>query len=494
MTDPEEELRNREALLARAEQLAHMGSWERDKKTNSAKWSDNMYRILGFEPGEVTPTPDRFWSLLSAEDKKRAQRCNEEAVANRRPTEYEVRCCLADGRVRILLSRVVPVFSDAGELLRVMGTTQDVTDRRHEEDRLRRNEAMLAQAEQLANMGSWEWNLETSEVTWSEQRYRLSGMAPRSSVLKIDGFWKLLHPADRERVRMEIQRAVAEARFLEFRAKLVLPSGEVRMIHTRAVPTVNGEGRAIRLTGMSQDITEETQVKEDLHRLSQELMRTQDDERRQLARELHESACQTLAALKMILANLEDALPEDNEEAKANLKAARGFAEDAVREVRVVSYLMYPPLLDDAGLAPALQWYVRGFSERSGIKATVEIPSNFGRHPQEIETTLFRIVQEALTNVHRYSGSRKVTIRLVHDAGHVLAEIQDAGSGMPIISPLSKTVRLGVGIAGIRERVAQLNGTFEIESVPGRGTTLRAILPAIPAVQGPLETTQLPES
>ena len=472
------ELRSRGEILARAEELANLGSWQFDLKTNTAKWSDNMYRILGFEPGEVQANAEVFWAMVSKEDRERMERLNQEAFENRRPAGYELRCSLANGQVRVLSALAAPVFSANGELIGVLGTSQDVTERRNEEDRLRRSEALLAQAEELANMGSWEWNLETSEVTWSDHRYRLTGMKPGASPPTIDDFWRLLHPDDRERVHREVQQAITGQQVLDYEARFVVGNGQVRVVHTRGVPGVDSEGRTIRLTGMTQDITEETLVKRDLQRLSQELLRTQDSERRQLARDLHESAGQTLAALKMTLANLEDALPERSDEARKHLNAARGLAEDAVREVRLVSYLMYPPLLDDMGLAPALSWYVRGFSERSGIKSSVEIPGDFGRHPQEIETTIFRIVQEALTNVHRYSASPVVRVRLAREAGQVRAEIHDEGCGLPIMSREGpRAVRFGVGIAGMRERVAQLNGTFEITSTPGSGTTVRVILP-----------------
>jgi signal transduction histidine kinase len=146
---------------------------------------------------------------------------------------------------------------------------------------------------------------------------------------------------------------------------------------------------------------------------------------------------------------------------------------------------MYPPLLDDAGLGPALNWYIRGFAERSGVKASVEIKRSFGRYPQEIETAIFCIVQEALTNVHRYSGSPTVVVRLGQDDSSIHAEIEDHGCGLPILSPMrGKTPVMGVGIAGMRERVKQLNGSFEIISTPGSGTVVRAILP-IPRQQQP---------
>jgi PAS domain S-box-containing protein len=474
----EDRVRRREALLAHAEQLAALGSWELNLQTDQLTWSDNRYRLAGMHPQERPITLDIVRQFVHPEDLGFVELGWKRALEEGASIDNEPRFLLPNGQVRRLHTRAVPIKDSSGAVVRLVGITQDVTERREEEERLRRSEALLAQAEQIANIGSWEWNLETSEIRWSDHRYRLMGMAPGAPPPKIDDFWKLLHPEDRDRVRLEVQRAIAGAQILEYEARFSIGDGPVRVIHTRAVPTVDREGRTIRLTGMSRDITKEKQVNENLQRLSQELLRAQDTERRQIARELHESAGQTLAALKMTLGNLAFALAEGSEEAQVHLRAARGLAEDAVREVRVVSYLMHPPMLDDAGVAPALSWYIRGFSERSGIKANVEIPADFGRCSQEIETTIFRIVQEALTNVHRYSASRTVAIRLVREAGQVWAEIEDAGCGLPVIPHGgSKGIHMGVGIAGMRERVAQMNGTFEIESTPGRGTTVRVVLP-----------------
>jgi signal transduction histidine kinase len=227
-----------------------------------------------------------------------------------------------------------------------------------------------------------------------------------------------------------------------------------------------------------QDITKQTRVEEELRRLSQELLRARDDERRQVARTLHESAGQTLAALKMVLGRLRRELPKKIDRVHELLESSIELTNAAVREVRTLSYLMHPSLLDETGLASALQWYAKGFAQRSGIDVSVEVPEDFGRHSQEIETTVFRIVQEALTNAHLHSGSRTAKIRLACQDGQIRAEVQDHGQGIPAMAPGGDSpVPRGVGIAGMRERVKQLNGALEIVSGPGEGTTIRAILP-----------------
>jgi signal transduction histidine kinase len=228
------------------------------------------------------------------------------------------------------------------------------------------------------------------------------------------------------------------------------------------------------------DITDEARADDEMRKLSQQLMHARDAERRHMARELHESAGQSLAALKMNLARLDEELPENCEKARDLIRSSRELADAAACEVRTISYLMHPPMLDEAGLNSALRWFARGFSERSKIRVDVEIAEDFGRQPQEIETTIFRVVQEALTNVHRYSGSRTASIRLRRDTESICVEIQDAGCGIQFTgSPGQEQISPGVGIAGMRERIKDLEGTFQIESAPGRGTTIRTVLPLI---------------
>jgi PAS domain S-box-containing protein len=207
------------------------------------------------------------------------------------------------------------------------------------------------------------------------------------------------------------------------------------------------------------------------------LQTMQDEERRRLARELHDSVGQTLAALSM---NIGIAQAQSH---KLDTLGARAISENAhlvdqvSREIRTISHLLHPPLLDVAGLASALRWYVDGFSERSHIKVELEIPHDFGRLPDEMEIAIFRIVQECLTNIHRHSGSPTATIRLIQEGDHLTIQVQDHGKGIPLEKQraLIESGLGGVGFAGMRERLRQLGGTLEIRS-EGRGTMVGATL------------------
>lgn len=207
------------------------------------------------------------------------------------------------------------------------------------------------------------------------------------------------------------------------------------------------------------------------------LQNMQDEERRRLARDLHDSVGQTLAALSMNIGIVQAQSHKLDPLGARAVSDNAELVEQVSREIRTISHLLHPPLLDIAGLASALRWYVDGFSERSNIKVDLEIPTDFGRLPDELEIAIFRIVQECLTNIHRHSGSRTATIRLQHAGNRLSVQVQDNGKG---ISPekqheLVEAGRGGVGFAGMRERLRLLGGTLEIKSDES-GTVVSATL------------------
>ena len=211
--------------------------------------------------------------------------------------------------------------------------------------------------------------------------------------------------------------------------------------------------------------------------LSARLLQMQDEERRRLARELHDSAGQMVAALTMNIDQMKAVDGATSEQGRL-LADSDAVLRNLNKELRTMSHLLHPPLLDEMGLSSALEWYVDGFGKRSGILTTLELASDFGRVNSDLEIAVFRLVQECLTNVHRHSGSSKAVVRLKRSRQAVTLEIEDEGHG---IAPEKKSLLLGsgpvgVGLRGMRERVLQLGGTLHIDS-EDRGTTIRAMFP-----------------
>jgi hypothetical protein len=216
----------------------------------------------------------------------------------------------------------------------------------------------------------------------------------------------------------------------------------------------------------------------ELQNLSQRLLRVQDEERRKLSRDLHDSTGQTLAALKISVSFLEEHCKQDPSTTLLTSEVA-ALADQAIEEIRTMSYLLHPPLLDEVGFACAAEWYVEGFAKRTGVNVRFDIATTQERLPIGIEIALFRVLQESLTNVHRHSGASEVSVCFYHQLKKMVLEIRDDGSGIPAerLARLRETAaETGVGLAGMRERMNELNGKLEIES-DGHGTTMRAIVP-----------------
>jgi len=214
----------------------------------------------------------------------------------------------------------------------------------------------------------------------------------------------------------------------------------------------------------------------ELRDLSGRLMESQDVERRHIARELHDSAGQTLAALGMSLAQLTEKA-NGNPALTKSVSSAEELVQHLSKEIRTTSYLLHPPMLDETGIQSALSWYVQGLEERSGLKIGLRIPDNFGRVPSEMELLIFRVVQECLTNIHRHSGSKTAQIEIAREGENVHVAVQDQGAGMsPQRLAEIQSHGTGVGIRGMRERVRQFHGDLVIES-NGSGTRIYASVP-----------------
>lgn len=214
-------------------------------------------------------------------------------------------------------------------------------------------------------------------------------------------------------------------------------------------------------------------------RLAGRLLTLQDEERRRIGRELHDSTGQNLVALDMNLARLARHTGAADSELATTLADSRDLVAECLREIRTLSYLLHPPLLDESGLTSAMRWYADGFARRSGIAVSTEIDPSLGRLSREAEMALFRITQECLTNVHRHAGSPTVSIRLKRRPTAVILEVEDAGHGMTaehLVDTGRSTIELGVGISGMRERLRRLGGQLIIASSL-RGTSVRATLP-----------------
>jgi PAS domain S-box-containing protein len=345
-------------------------------------------------------------------------------------------------------------------------------------------------------------------VSWNEAAARIFGYSREeivgSSILRLVP--EDLHPEE----KMIIGKIRSGERIDHFETVRLRKDGKAIDISVTISPLKDAAGRVIGASKVGRDISERKQTEariQELHDhlevrvsertaelqeknrellkqtevvrdLSGRLLQIQDEERRRLARELHDSAGQLLAAINMNISKVAREKEKLSTGAGRSVVEAADLVEQALVEIRTMSHLLHPPLLDEVGLESAIRGFIEGFAQRSKIDVNLVVKPGFERLSPDLEITIFRVIQECLTNVHRHSGSRKAEVRLARRHGCIHLEVSDEGKGIPMDKQLdlNSPATLGVGFRGMRERIRQLGGTFQVHST-GNGTSVEATLP-----------------
>jgi len=305
---------------------------------------------------------------------------------------------------------------------------------------------------------------------------RIFGFASRAEVLANGA--RELYPANGDR-KAFLARLRDERSLTNFEVRGRRKDGKTIWLMQNALLLEGANGADELIEGSVVDITDRREAGRAARQLPGRILRAQDEERRRLARELHDSSAQTATCVAMNLALAMKFLAEAHPKARELLRDSMAMIKGLSRELRTLSYLLHPPLLDELGLGPALRSFTRGFAERSKLQVVVDLPKRLGRLPRDIELTLFRIAQESLTNIHSHSESRTARLRLARKPGQVTITVTDRGRGISrekLENVNGRSPQLGVGIPGMRERVRQLGGQLHVVS-SGKGTKVMATLP-----------------
>jgi PAS domain S-box-containing protein len=482
-------LRKQEALLAQAERLANLGSWEGNFKNRWARWSDNLFRILGLEPNSAPVNLESAYQYIHPDDQARVRADVESAVRENREYENVTRHLLPDGRIRFLHSRGIPVKDEKGEVVGLIGASQDITEQRQAQLALQESERLarlrLAELDQIyktAPVGLCFVDTNLRYVRINEVLAAMNGRPASDHIGRtirevipdmaneIEALYRRVFDSGEPLIAVELQRPGNAA---------IRPG---RCADVSLYPLKNESGSILGFNVVVQDITARKQAENTLRSLSARLLHLQDEERRRIARELHESTAQDLAALRMCLGEIQRTEKSLGRAAQEIIQQCLQISDKVIGEVRTLSYVLHPPFLEEAGLKMVVPWFAAGFSERSGIQVDLDLSEDLRPLPPGYETALFRIMQESLMNVHRHSGSYWASVRIVRNDRQVLMEIQDRGRGLPAPAKRgpSRESHMGVGISGMRERVKELGGTCVVESEPGHGVTVRVVLPLTP--------------
>jgi PAS domain S-box-containing protein len=469
-------LKENEERLALAADSAEAGLWTLDYSTGVFWATDRARAIFGYSPDEVISI-EHFEASVHPDDWDLVRGAIERSARAGEPVNVEYRIILpGDGRVRWITSRGRPHFASTGEPDRLTGVSIDVTESRRAEEALRTSEARRAAGADLAGLAFYDVDFGEGIMYVDDRFHDLCGFPPdRDQGLQALEFWmEHLHPDDRPRV-LDLRRQLHDGRLDEVSLdyRYVHPvRGEVWIQHLARVATRDATGRTVRSFGVLREITGRKRAEVELGDLSQRLIRAHEEERALLARELHDDVTQRLAVLAIDLGRAELAVP-DGEQAEV----MRGVREGLVRlseDVHSLAYQLHPSVLDELGLVEALQTECERFGRRGGVELSLELdplPTTLGK---DAALCLFRVAQEALNNVFRHAGARAANVTLREMSDGLLLAVRDDGVGFDPQNP-GKGGRLGM--ASMRERVRLVNGTLDVESAPGQGTTIVAWVP-----------------
>jgi PAS domain S-box-containing protein len=475
------ERKQRESLLRESEERlmlafagAQEGVWDWNVETGGVVYSTRWKEMLGYSADEIPPTVDAWEKLLHPDDRSRAEALND-AVRRGRPTyEGEFRLQHKDGHYITVLTRGLPIRREpGGPIVRIVGTHLDITERKHTETALRESEERLSLAFAGAQEGIWDWNLETDAVVYSSRWKQMLGYSDDEIEPHISAWERLVHPDDRAVADKASESVTRGQPTYEAEFRLRHKDGHYVQILSRGFPVRREPGgKVVRIVGTHFDLTERRKREAERARteLLAHLVFVQEDERRRIARDMHDQFGEQLTALSLRIALMKDACGERADLAN-HVAALAEIAERLDRDVDQLVWELRPTALDDLGLRAALANYIQEWSERSHIAAELHTSGLLDdRLAPEVETALYRIAQEALNNVAKHSAARRVEVILERRPDCILLIVEDDGVGFSDAE--SAKTRQGYGLVGMRERATLVGATLEIESNPGKGTTI----------------------
>lgn len=357
--------------------------------------------------------------------------------------------------------------------------TRDITERRRQEEEIGQREAQLDAFFSNAPVG-----LDIIDKDLRFQRIngpfsKLNGLGPEENKgLSVRDVTSEL-ATQLERLIRQVASTGVPVLNHEIKGEAPAAPGVIGWWSKSFFPITKSDGVVTQIGAIVQDITPTKRAESTVRWLSGRLLQLRDDERRRLARDLHDSLGQILSAVKMNLSYLGRETSHLDERGRNAVTESKDLIDSCIKEVRTLSHLLHPPMLDEVGLLPAIRWFVNGFSQRSGVNVQLDLPLTLPRLPVEVEIAVFRAVQESLTNVHRHSGSSTATVSLQMQDHRIHLEVADNGCGIPPqkLTSRQENTTIGIGILGMRERMRQLGGQLEISSAKQEGTIVQVILP-----------------
>ena len=356
----------------------------------------------------------------------------------------------------------------------------EIAERKRIEESLQQSKTSLNEAQRIAHLGNWDWNIQTNQLYWSHEIYRIFGLSPQQFGATYEAFLNSVHPKDRGFINSAVRKALSGNKPYSIDHRIVLPDGTVRIVHEQAEVTFHETGKPIRMIGTVQDITDSKRAEEELkesyeqlRKLSAHLQSVREEERTNIAREIHDELGQVLTAMKIEVSILLNRLRSDKKPF-GKIESIVKRIDDTIQSVKKICTRLMPTILDHFGLSAAIEWQMEEFENLTGIKGRASFEPREIILDQDLSTTVFRIFQESLTNIARHANATEVRVRLQLKDGNMLLEVKDNGKG---ITKKLFSDPTSFGIMGIRERVNYFGGDVTINGIKNKGTTLIVSIP-----------------
>ena len=480
-----------DSLSANEERLEHFfaatsdGIWDWNLLTDEMYFRPCWLESLGYKPGELESNSGSWKSLVHPDDLPRLEKSlSDHFEGKTNGYQCENRILRKDGTWRWNLDQGRVVKRDeSGRPLRVVGSDRDITRLKEAEFALRASEQNLAQAQEMACLGSWEMDVKKNSLLWSDEVYKIYGVDRKKFKPSYETFLEKVHPEDRSWVDEVSMRSIKENKEYDINYRIILSDDSQRIVHVKAKTYYDPKGEPERIIGTVCDITEKKTAEENLKKsrqqlrnLSNKLQSIREEDKKRISREIHDELGQTLTAIKLDLTWLEKRIDVSESSVSDKVRSIYSHIEDSLETVRRVSTELRPQVLDVMGFCEALQWQAEKFMENTNIKCNLNIDPERIKLQPELSTDLFRIFQEALTNISRHSQATQVIIDFVENKTCYQLCVKDDGVG---IDHLRIDDSASLGLLGIRERALIWEGDVKIKGVVGEGTELIVEIPKL---------------
>ena len=459
--------------LRMAMEAARSVGWDWDVKSGRDVWFGDLKTMFGIPSTTYVGRVEDFRRRVHPDDRGQVWKAVNDAMRSHQPYTAEFRVVWDDGTTRWVAARGRFYYSPDGEAVRMLGMAVDVTERKKSEATLRLRDTEFAEAQRLAQVGSWQWDPATDTVIWSEELYRIVGRDPSLPAVSFKEHPQLYPGENWERLRSAVEEALRIGKAYELELEMVRPDGSKRWVMARGEVQRDATGQIVQLRGTAQDITERVRAKEALVNVNRRAIEAEEREHNRIARDLHEDIGQRLALLAIEIEQITETHGQPAE-LRSRMDAVWQQTLDILTDVKASAHELHSPRLEYLGIAEVLRCFCKEFGERKKVEIDFKSRGLPNLVRQDVSICLFRVLQEALYNAVKHSRVHQFEVQLWGTAEEIHLTVGDSGAGFDLAAARAGE---GLGLVRIEERLKLLQGTLSIESQPKRGTVLHARVP-----------------